>query len=571
MACLMVYKGDERMSGKFMRIRKVVIPMISMVIMMSSIVGCSVATDKELLELINSGSSVTIELAEPDYRETETADRAFEWVQLDKLRTHDKGFRQGFDEVFNINIVTENGENGKNGVLFVDEEGNRNGNSTLYDAFRNKEFIDKYWIDGGVREDIAGLADEVYKDINDGVMERLYASLNAYYNLFDAGVDETLTREEFMSALYRAGNKVDTGLQGSKEFETAIGKATEHTKFAEQMEEYSYLNTNNKSLGDITYNGSISRAEVVYALVRTYFSKEFEGVDLEGVTFADTKNGGDLTSKLEFKGKDRAEAYTLAYMMKNPDKGLQEDLYKAMVVAKNKGIITQSESRWDEPINMIEAIEMMINSYISLNEKEGYVSTVEYGSMEIAEGTPEEEPANSPVVEIEEVSVVDEIGIVPLKPDDKPKGGSMSYREIRDGIDKFYKSLINGGYSKEDAMVEIKEAAKMNGVTVDDLNNIEGFLAIGETKPVATRPTASTPKPSTPAEPKPSTPKPSETSTSDKIVVDGVVYPVSEHGYAITEFDTDGNGVRDSKEEAKLNTDGTSSLPEGTPNPFEMP
>lgn len=136
------------MSKKFMRIKRMTIPVISLVIMMSSIVGCSVVSDKELMEMINAGESITIEYAVPDYQSADLEEVPdFEWVELDQLQTYNRGFRQTVDSILNINIITEAGRNGKNGVLFVDATGKRNGNAVLADAFNNKVFVEKYWSD----------------------------------------------------------------------------------------------------------------------------------------------------------------------------------------------------------------------------------------------------------------------------------------------------------------------------------------------------------------------------------------------------------------------------------------
>lgn len=123
-----------------MKIKKLVVPILSLAIMMGSIVGCSVMKSDELLEMLNSDSTITIELAEPNYEAVKKGEeKYFEWTELDQLQTYNKGFRQSVDEVFNINIVTENYKNGKNGVLYIGEDGKRNGNATLAFMIKNPE------------------------------------------------------------------------------------------------------------------------------------------------------------------------------------------------------------------------------------------------------------------------------------------------------------------------------------------------------------------------------------------------------------------------------------------------
>lgn len=585
------------MSRKFMKIKKIVIPILSLAIMMGSMVGCSVVKSDELLKMLETDSTISIELAMPDYEVVQKGEeKYFDWTELDQLGTYDRGFRQSVDEVFNINIVTESGRNGKNGVLFIGEEGKRNGNAVLADAFRNKVFMEKYWGDAKVKEALAKAASEAYIDLGEGETEKILAAFNAYYNLFIDGSEgssyffnaqESLTREGFMSGLYRAEHGV-AEIESDELFGEKVGGVTGHTKFAKELEEFSFLGTDNKSLDAVTYQGNISRAEAVYMLVKMHFNEEYESVEGKAKAFTDTKNGGDLALKLGFKVKDkeskeitekgRWESYTLAYMMKNPDKGLQEELYKAMVVAKDKGIITSSESRWDEPLSKSEAILMIINTQNALNKSIGYAFDKEYGEMVVAEVPVDEE----------EPSTVVENGdwLVAVDPDDKPTDGNgMTYKELRYEVEDYYKAMTrNGGFTHEDAMDKAEAYAKVMGTTLKELNSLPGYsVSIGEKAPVAVKPEPQTPStptqplqpsnPSAPTTPKPTAPEPTQPSAPSKntITIDGVAYPVSKHGYAMTPWDTDGNGRNDDLEPYYSDVDDTDSWEPGRENPFEMP
>lgn len=202
-----------------------------------------------------------------------------------------------------------------------------------------------------------------------------------------------------------------------------------------------------------------------------------------------------------------------------------------------------------------------------------------------------------------EVTVGEE-GLSPIDPDTIPENGAITYREIREGVENSYKALIRNGYSKEEAMKDAEMFAQQLGASLEELNSLQGYVAIGETKPAATRPTASAEKPSNPApsEPAPSEPDEPVVEDNDKngngirddwednyMPADGTVSSpegtpnpfsgvgeepkenISEHGYPITEYDKDGNGILDFLEDNYANTDGTVSSPEGTPNPFDMP
>ena len=59
--------------------------------------------------------------------------------------------------------------------------------------------------------------------------------------------------------------------------------------------------------------------------------------------------------------KDRWRAYELQYAIQNPDDGLPTDLYKALVVANQKGLISAT-TRWDEAITRSEAVELLVTA-----------------------------------------------------------------------------------------------------------------------------------------------------------------------------------------------------------------
>ena len=69
-------------------------------------------------------------------------------------------------------------------------------------------------------------------------------------------------------------------------------------------------------------------------------------------------------------------------MIAKEDVGMQEELYKAMVVAKKLGLIEGNESRWDEPLNRAEAINLIIKVHLAKNEIYGYLTDVEYGEID---------------------------------------------------------------------------------------------------------------------------------------------------------------------------------------------
>ena len=61
-------------------------------------------------------------------------------------------------------------------------------------------------------------------------------------------------------------------------------------------------------------------------------------------------------------------------MLEAGDGKVQSDLYKALVMAADLGIIDANETRYDEPVSRSEAIDMLVKVGQALNEKEGYLN-----------------------------------------------------------------------------------------------------------------------------------------------------------------------------------------------------
>jgi len=373
---------------------------LAIVLLATQLTACSVKPSKEMVKMIDSGDSILLALAKPSYNIVIKGKQPekLEWVQLDQLKTYNE-FRQLFDEIFNIDIVTENGINGKSGCLYVDEDGDRNGNTTLEDALRNKIFITKYWQNNDIRGKIIKTASQAYTDVSDNDTYAITGAINAYYNLLESGENpsafnptQSLTREGFYSLMYKTENGVKV-ITPDKAFAEAVGGETPLTKFAQEVDELGFLSVSNKSLDASSYKGSISRAEAVYMLVNQHFKDQLDKVTGKEKAFKDTKNAGDLALKANFKykdketkaivSKDRWQTYTLAYMLQNPKKGMQEELYKTMVVAKQLELIKSEDSRWDEPISKSEAIELIVNTYLAKNQASGYLSEVEAGKINL--------------------------------------------------------------------------------------------------------------------------------------------------------------------------------------------
>lgn len=354
-----------------MKIKKAFIPTITAIIIASQLAGCGAATQTEMLEMIGNQQEICIEVAVP-INEEQGEEIELDWTEL-AYRDNYPEFRLAFDDLLGI---TAHGADGKNGVVYVDMEGNHTNNSTLRYAMNNAKFNEML---NSSKEDLNKAIKDVYADIEDEHLQ--LAILNAYFNIFNDNepnyfnANETLGRAEFLAGVFKAENPV-SDLEAGDELRSLVdATGTDETvDFVNAMLENgaSYLTLEDESLNASTYNGTITRAEAIYTLVKMYYGDELAKVeDNAKVSFNDAKNGGDIATKQGFITKDGVEqkywkSYELQYAIENPDKGIPDDLYKALVIAEKHGIITEEASRWDEGLTKSEAIEMIMNVYEDL-------------------------------------------------------------------------------------------------------------------------------------------------------------------------------------------------------------
>lgn len=355
------------MSGKFMRVKRFIIPTLTAVIIASQLMGCAAMTQSELLQAINNGDQIEIEVIEPGFVEDEQGqETALSWTELASLTTN-ADLRNGWDDTLGIIRTDE----GKNGVFYVNEAGDNENNNTLKVVMHNRAFVQSLENEDSMKA-LADASLKNYADIEDNeTMKAVYMGINGYFNLLPdnapnyANPDSTLMRNEFMAMVYRADTPVQE-IAADENFATAVGKS-DYNIYAQGVNDNAYLSTEDKNLDNLTYNGAISRAEAIYLIVNRYFSEDFNSVDLNSSksSLTDATDGGDIATKQKFiendKMKDRWRAYELQYAIQNPDDGLPTDLYKALVVANQKGLISTT-TRWDEAITRSEAVELLVTA-----------------------------------------------------------------------------------------------------------------------------------------------------------------------------------------------------------------
>ena len=377
----------------------------------TTLTGCS-SLKKEMQEA--SANNIDIKLTVEG--ETNTKERnKIEWTELDQLTTH-KSLRKEWDEATKI-VKFDMGS--KNGVMFVDLEGNWAGNNTLYNVFQNKEFVKEYWEDSNIRSSVAQPAISEFSDVTNEVAG-LLASVNAYFNIMPtnsdgtSGLAEIISRAEAMSAVYRADTPVIFGEEDA-DFKRAVSDS-EYNLYAFGVTKDSYLDYANGSLNYDTYNSAITKAEEIYLLMHRYFDEELKNTSTSGSAgFTDCKNAGNIASKIGVEKEHGWQSYELEYCLQNSKKGAPETLYKALVLANKLGIIGDT-TNWNKSITGAELLQDIIKVYEVKGKNDGYAVNAKSGANEgssllakAEEKEPEKTTSTVQVAKVEKIKDVTKI------------------------------------------------------------------------------------------------------------------------------------------------------------------
>ena len=91
------------MAAKYMKVKRVVLSIVTVAILLSQLSGCSVTSADELADMIADGESITIEVTLPSWSKLDEVDIVVKgWKPLDQVTTY-TGFREDFDKLFRIN------------------------------------------------------------------------------------------------------------------------------------------------------------------------------------------------------------------------------------------------------------------------------------------------------------------------------------------------------------------------------------------------------------------------------------------------------------------------------------
>lgn len=362
--------GTYTMSGKYMKIKRVIIPTLTMVMLSSMLFGCASATKQDTYNMLQESTEIELEYAVPDYDNAEDSKvELLPWLQLASLETHPE-LRTAFEELLGV-IVSEDGT--KTGIIYTDETGKANQNNTLFNALgKNNLFIDTIR-DTEKSEKIESIASDNYTDIEDN--QSIAAVINAYFELlpdqsegqFDG--DATISRAQAMTLLMRAITPVNDqqAPETDSDFTAKVGETT-YTDFAAPMNDYCYINTSN-GLNEKSFESTMSRGEYIYMLTKALFGDEYsssleeagkEETDVDSVTFTTLKDGGDVTYQ---------EA------LNSTDKGLPTDMFNTFKKAAAIGFVTEDSLNWDEAITKSEAINLFIDAVEVYQDNTGSANT----------------------------------------------------------------------------------------------------------------------------------------------------------------------------------------------------
>ena len=350
--------GTYTMSGKYMKIKRVIIPTLTMVMISSMLFGVTACGKKDTYNMLQESTEIELEYAVPDYDNTEESKvELLPWLQLASLETHPE-LRTAFEELVGVTGTTGN----KEGILYTNSGDMTDQNNTLLDAMKNTTFRNDYLRSEDKQSAIETIANNEYTDIEDN--QSISAVINAYFELlpdqadgqFDG--DATISRAQAMTLVMRATTPVNDqqAPDEDEDFTKAVGE-TQYTNFAAPMDEYTYLNTEN-GLNDKTFNTTMSRGEYIYLLTKSIFSQSNYNDYLDGVGMEDESLSEDVKLTTVKDGGD----ISLQDAVNNVENGLPTDMYQTLARAVALGFITEDNLNWDEAITKSEAINLFIDA-----------------------------------------------------------------------------------------------------------------------------------------------------------------------------------------------------------------
>ena len=339
-----------------MKVKKIVIPTLTLILISSMLFGVSACSKKEAKNMSQQASEIEIEYAVPNYDSGEESKvELLPWLQLSSLETHAE-LRSAFEKYFNITGKTGN----KEGTLYYNPATQTAEQNVTYLMATQNSAISQYLLSEGYMGEIGELVGDSYTDVEKDSPEAPYAVINSYFELlpdqedgkFDG--DSTISRAQAMALVMRATTQVNEAQapEENKDFTDKVGKTT-YTNFAAPMDEYSYINTSN-GLNEKSFSSTMTKGEYI-ALVTNYLRANYLA-EIEANGYVD--NYSDTSSVSITTVKDAGDIkYQKA--INDADKGVPTDLYNTFKVAIANGYLTEDTlSDWDSALTKADALEL---------------------------------------------------------------------------------------------------------------------------------------------------------------------------------------------------------------------
>lgn len=490
-------KNMEREEKYMSKYKRFISPTLTVLMLTSQLTGCSTTNAAETMNMLKANETIEINIPEPENIE-EGKEISYNWIELAYLDSYESLRNTMDDSLYIIKMA----DNGKNGVIYVTEDGNHSNNTTLQDAFNNKKFINNYWNNKETNQRIIAASKKTFSDVETD-REAILAAYNAYYNLLPAydsnyaNLQSTLSRLEAMSLLYRATNPVDETLQVSADFTSKVGD-NEHSIFAEQIDNQglTYLTSKNSSLDESTATGTMTRAEYIYMLVNAFYNDEYNtltSADIKSFTksteFVDLKNAGNTAKKQgyiyeeknketgvkEEKAYNRYQSYELNYCLQNVEDGLTENLYKAYIVADKHDILTDTEeTNWELGLTKEYALELLTNTLEETGSNVNYDRGESKGEAIINKVETEKTEEVNTVGQGGDKSLLDELQQAENK-EDLPWDLQMEQNGgeyVSSTADQYFAKSADGSYEFTPEFIAIvQESAFGKGATIEQITD----------------------------------------------------------------------------------------------------
>lgn len=393
--------------------RKIIAGLL-LIAMLTSLCSCGESkTGIALKDIASTGEAVKLSVALNDNSYSmlalsNTVDTEDNRIELDQMTTYPE-IRKTMDDVLGI---AKFASNSKNGCIYVSGDGAWTGNSTLFNAFKNKVFVYDYW------EKVLKQSDTISKiskaceadygvNIGNSTYELLLA-IDSYYGIFNSGSDKNggmldvpVSRKDAMSALYKADTPVDL-LVENKYSDFAENSCA---LYASQVEDCCYLNSGDGSLNAYSYYEPITKAEVIYMLVNRYYPEEYNNASLDKA-YEGVANRGDLFDTFGVEKGTYWKMQSLEACLQNPEDGLTEDLLKALKVAKEHGMIGRIEN-WYESYTRYDFLMTLTQTYKNMFTEATFPVTANMGEQhvntEIEFGKPNKDETELGEISVEKV------------------------------------------------------------------------------------------------------------------------------------------------------------------------